>query len=286
MDLRPFVKSPRQRAKAQELVERGLLVYQPFILGEDLATGVGYEFEKDAEFAGLVYWPTCDPELARNPSIDRLLIDNDLKHDFLASNKALHRTYEHFVSSIFAHVPAMETKSFADFGCNSGYFPVVMAKRGVQVAHGFDREDYSLTFGFLNELLATKAAFVRSRWNPCGQPQVGSYDIVVSMMTVVHMYSTLDFLKFLGGLAREGLLVWTICNKDTDISIRFGEPAKYYAGDGFPYLFDNRVFPSKPLLQKSLELMGFSEIIELGHGEGGIKEDMLGGQCVAYLAIR
>ena len=86
-------------------------------------------------------------------------------------------------------------------------------------------------------------------------------------------------------IAQRAVFVWTGVNREDKYSISFGGPNKYYKTDPFPLCFDNEVTPTLKLLRKSLELMGFTKLIELDNRPGGMPSEFYNYHS-ALLAIR
>lgn len=232
--------------------------------------------------------------------------------------------YDSFVDEICKKVGNISETTFADIGCNSGYFPVSFSLRGAKDAVGYDRADHSLSFKLLNDVFGTKAKFVHKAYSGFKQKleyrylnmdEVSSinmtkrlllsifiankkllhkieqlargkerYDVVVSIAVLCHLSDPLQHLAFLGSIARKAIFIWTPVTDD-DYCIKFGEPNKYYKSDKFPLCFDNNTRPSAKLLRKSLELMGFTEIYEIPNQENGMSDSFYNVHK-AILAIR
>lgn len=286
MDLMPFIKNHKQVDQAKQLVVEGKLLYQPFAIASDLYVGAGYEFIR-GELSGCAYWPTIPAEHQRSPELMRWIVNPTRKDEFIDGNRRLAILYDGFIDGICRHLGDISKLTFADVGCNSGYFPVSFEKRGAKRAVGFDREDYRKTFAWINDVLNTKAEFVHQGYNGKRQciPDAGQFDVVVSVAVLCHLSDTLQHLAALGGMARKALFIWAPVTTDDDYCIRFGEPNKYYGADSFPLCFDNLVRPSGKLLRKSLELMGFSQIVEFSNPPNGMPDDFFNFHK-AILAIR
>ncbi len=273
MDLRSFIRKEEQLLIAKKFVIDGLMNYQPFLFSEDLEVGAGYEF-LGGEFQGLVYWPSVPQEALNSPDLSRFFINNSGKHQFTAANQCLRVMYDHFVDEICSRIGDISQTTFAEIGCNSGYFPLSFSSRGARESVGYDRENYSNVFALLNDILGTNAQFIHQSYNGRTQsiPDCGSYDVVASVAVLCHLADPLQHLAFLGSIARKAIFIWTPITNDDDYCIRFGEPNQYYENDDFPLCFDNKTMPSSKLLKKSLELMGFTNIYEIRNIEGGMPD--------------
>ncbi|MBU4443629.1 DUF1698 domain-containing protein [bacterium] len=204
MDLRSFIKKENQIQKVKELVIRGLINYQPFIFADDLECGAAYEF-LSGEYKGLVYWPTIDPKLLERPEIKRFIILNENKNKFTEANKRLSIMYDTFVDEICTRIGDVSQTTFADIGCNAGYFPIAFSLHGAKEAVGYDRENYTNCFELLNEILGTNAKFIHSSYEGRIQtiPECKSYDVVISIAVLCHLSDPLQHLGFLGSIARQ-----------------------------------------------------------------------------------
>ena len=244
------------------------------------------------------------------------MIDPAKFEQFADYNQRLRVLYEIFIDEIAERVGPINRLSFLDVGCCSGYFPVSFAHRGSPLAVGFDRIDYTPTFELLNGIVGTNARFVhkpyrgvkfipggRLRWlrvlrhelaelspfkhwttrKNSGIPE--QFDIVISIAVLVHLSDPLQHLAYLGELARKAILVWTYTSQEeNDLLIRYQSHNRYYPDDKFPYCFDVMQI-SPPLLRKSLELMGFTEIHQIQNRPEGMP-DYWFNQQRGYLAIR
>jgi len=79
---------------------------------------------------------------------------------------------------------------------------------------------------------------------------------------MLHVSDPLYFLSFVASRAKKALFYFgNMLNKD-EYSIQYIEPNRYYRDKPFPIGFDE-VVVSRGLLFKSLDLLGFDEIIEI-----------------------
>jgi len=289
MDLRSRQLSERQLATTQKLIFDGLLGYQPFIFHDNLETGVGYEFEYDAEGAGLAYWPSCPQEqLDKSPELRRLIIDPKIAEDFRNANRRLRITYTRFMEMIVEKLGSLKGLSVADVGCNTGYFAQMAAQRGAAKVRAYDAVNYSPSFQLLNEILGTKVEFVHSAYEQktATLPGAEPADLVISVAVLCHMSEPLRHLALLGSLAKKALFVWTLAvpSQPEEKLVRYRAANRYYVDAQFPHSFD-LVEMSAPLLEFSLRSMGFKELHPVIWREGGITRKVDETFC-GFLAIR
>jgi hypothetical protein len=264
VDLRTLARAQADIQEAKALIVQEQFFYQPFRIADDLEVGGGYEFVNRRPGAGMVYWPTYQHERERFPGPPLKTIDSVLLSEFRAANDGLRKVYDGFIDQICEHIADLRAKSVADIGCFNGYMPVSFALRGVRQAVGYDQDDRSSSFRFLNRLLGTNARFVQARYDFVDGTIRGSptHDVVISMSVLQHMTEPLRHLHFLRSITREALFLMTNAWDDDEYLIRFGEPnaASRYA---YPWCFDNSIYLSEKLLRKALEKAGFSRIVDL-----------------------
>ena len=272
MDLRGYIKDARIIERAEQLVLKGLLNYQPWIFSDRLETGVGLEWTKQ-DYVGLTYWPDIDKRLLESPELRRLLIDPASYSAFHEANIGLRRLYDGIADEIWTRTGKTTTFTFLDVGCNTGYMPQSFYLRGASESAGCDREKgFKETFALLNEILGTRTQFYDAHFDPQAREIRGvkPHDVVVSMAVLCHQAEPLSHLATLASLANVGLFVWTFINDDSGYTIHLGEPTGQYAEDTFPQCFDYNTTISEELLRKSLGLLGFKEIHEIPSRESGL----------------
>lgn len=264
MELSGKIITPAALVTAKQLAIEGLLTYQPFVFAHDFEVGVGYEFERGS-YDGLIYCPDIDQDMLRSPQLRRLMVAPEKYAAYHAANRRLARYYDYLADRIVDIVGGAAGNTFLDVGCNTGYFPQSFALRGAKLAVGCDRQDFSRPFALLNTILGTDAKFVKRWYEPERHVINGldQFDVVMSMALVCHVADPLHLVAAMGKLARKALFVWTLINNDANYTCHYGEPRGDYPGDLFPYCFDNVVCPSASLMRRSMELMGFKEVLEI-----------------------
>lgn len=264
VDLTSRLRGDADLEEAKALVVTERFFYQPFRIAADLEVGGGYEFLQRRPGAGMVYWPAYERERERFPGPAVKTVEAAVLPQFTAANDALRNVYEGFVDQICERVGDIRTRSVADVGCSNGYMPVSFSLRGARLAVGYDQNDHSGCFRFLNRLLGADARFVHARYDLVEgrMPRCPGFDIVVSMSVMQHMTEPLRHLHFLRSITHEALFLMTNVWDDDDYVLRYGEPnaTSNYA---FPWCFDNSVYPSEKLLRKALEKAGFGPVVEL-----------------------
>jgi Protein of unknown function (DUF1698) len=264
VDLRDYIRTPADIAEAKALISQTHFTYQPFRIADELEVGGGYEFIRRKPGAGMVYWPTYDREVCDFPGYPLKIVDPRIKGEFTAANEALRRVYDGFVDQICEQVGDIHLMSVADIGCFNGYMPVSFARRGAGEAIGYDQDDRSGCFKFLNRILGTAAKFVHAGYDFATgiMPGCPRHDVVISMSVLQHSVEPFRHLHFLRSITRRALFLLTNVWTDEDYLIRYGEPNMIFK-DAFPWCFDNSAYLSEPLLRKALEMAGFVQIKDL-----------------------
>src|SRR5436190_14384365 len=149
MDLRPYNLTAEQIEKAKGFISNRLLWYQPFIITDTLETGEGMNFRDHQGERGSVYWPDA-------PAAIRELIVRDLDR-FRSGNEGLRQIYERLIDALIRELGKVSELTFAEVGCNSGYFVHALGLRGAKRTIGFDfAVNYDL-FAWFNEILGTRS---------------------------------------------------------------------------------------------------------------------------------
>lgn len=285
MDLRTLNLKPEQvdRLKA-------VLNYQPFILSDDIRTGVGYSWLYQSEGgrnAGLA-------DFVKN----RAETDASVWANFVDANQRLAAMYQDYIDAICRAFPDRGL-SVLDVACNNGYFLVEFSARGYKTCIGADRANYSAAIAELNSVLGTRARFwprhycswvhtfksnriagglqrlfgyERNYWNRlhdagallCPEP---SFDITIASQIYQHISDPLYFIAFLGRITRKALLFFGGMGDDPKFRVGYSKPNRFDSTKRFPVNFDNDVGLSRIFLYECLKLAGFQEIIVLPYDE-------------------
>jgi SAM-dependent methyltransferase len=261
LDLRSYIESAKQVEAARRLAFRGLLTYQPFVFDGNFAVGSGLSIVAGhAHDTPSIYCPGAGQQDADVEFLAREVVAEERRAEFFAANEAMRRFYDDMIDQTTSALGSIEGMSVLDVGCNSGYFPLSLARRGARQAKGIDRVDYSPTIALLNELCGTRVEF--GLWSYDGSLRASEqFDLVISTAVLVHLSDPLQHLAWLGSSARKALLVFTPCHRDDEYSIKFHSVNRYYR-DKFPYCFDVSTI-SRKLLRLAMEQMGFTRIVEI-----------------------
>lgn len=273
MDLRKYRLTPSQ---IQEGVAR--LNYQPFVLDDDICTGVAYSWIS-----------TIDGGRSQNVTdfvLDRRKCDGRVWEHFWDANRRLAAMYDDFIDAIVTHVPR---GTLLDVACNNGYFLVRGAERGMSQCVGYDLGDYSRSVAFLNSVVGTKAKFHNTGYDSWKHeiPGCDKYDVVVASNIMQHISDPLYFLNFIGRRARKALFFFHGVGDTDDYLVYYSKPNRFYKDRPFPVGFDNDVGLSRGLLMESFKQLGFSHIIEIPRRDTWLPNSFLDlGNQTAYLCLR
>lgn len=273
MDLRKYNLSAKQIDEAVSILN-----YQPFIISDDICTGVAYSWLYTAEGG-------------RNSNVpdfvlDRRKVDAKTYAKFCNANAQLRAMYDDFIDVIVKH---FKSGTLLDVACNNGYFIVRAMEKGMATCVGYDMTDYSKSVSFLNKIVGTHAEFIHTPYDSFSHTISGcdTYDVVIACNIMQHISDPLYFLAFLGSRAKKGLLLFTGMGNTDQYLVYYSEPNRFNKDSKFPVCFDNDVGISRGLLYKSLELMGFHEIIEIPRKETWLPKSFLDVGCQkALLCLR
>lgn len=288
MDLRRFSPTDEQIDRARRLAFQEQLLYQPFIVSDDLEVGMGMEMI--SERRGMVSTSVIPDDLVGSPAVAKWRIAPEDKQVFSRDNQCVRQLYENMLTFIEDKLGGVSGHSFAEVGCCSGYFPINLSLRGAQDAVGYDRLDYAGAFGLLNELTGSTARFINRGYRSGGIEGAEQVDVALSVAVLVHLADPLHHLAFLGSLARKAIFIWTNTmgamdtENETDLILRYNKPNEYFYAGKFPHCF-NHVYITPALLRLSLEKIGFSEIHEFDLRPEGMSRERFR-QHRGYLAVR
>lgn len=272
MDLQNYCKSPKQLNEAKRVLN-----YQPFKLSDSIITGVAYSWLYDKDGGRRVYDHT---EFV----FDRDKEDPEVWEKASDANQRLANMYECFLDEIAARFPGC---SLADMACNNGYFPIGAAVRGMGPCTGFDMGDYSASVSLLNKLTGSNVKFRHRQYDSWNHfvPGFKPHDVVIASQVMQHISDPLYFLSFVASRAKKALFLYTGMADTDDYRIYYADPNRFQKNTRFPNCFDNDVGLSRGLLFKSLDMLGFDEIIEIPWTESWLPQPWYGTQK-ALLCIR
>jgi hypothetical protein len=261
MDLRPYSPSWLQVNAAATALN-----YQPFIISDDIQTGVAYSWLHSAD-------PRDDPFYRFVFRRDRS--SPELWAKAAAANGRLAAMYDDFVAEIARHYPG---GSLLDVGCNNGYMPVKAEQLGMRRCAGTDRRSHQwAAIQVLNSITGTSVSFLNRAYDfRRHKAKIGKrYDVVVASAVMCHLPDPLNFLAFLGSLATEAVFFWGQMIDSDELLVGYDQPNRFRE-EPFPWGFDDNTRLSRGLFRRSVELMGFREIVELPHRDTWLPADWYG----------
>lgn len=260
MDLRAFCTSDELLTRAMRVLN-----YQPFLITNDIQTGAAYSW---------LYAPATarcgEPGECYVFRRDR---DGPEWDKISETNGRLRRMYDDIVAEVAHRFPR---GSMLDFGCNNGYFPVAASKLGM-TGVGIDGDGrYSESVDFLNKLLGTGAKFIHSYYDPTRHRAEleSKYDVVCSSVVMGNQPDPVDFLVYLGSLAKEAIFFFGQFLDTDDLIISYQRPHPSLGGQDlpFPWRFNDNTRLSRGLLYYGLEEMGFKNIREMPWSENWLPQ--------------
>jgi hypothetical protein len=160
-------------------IQQGMAVlnYQPFILSDDIETGVahswlyGEESGRLANSGDFVWQKGTMPAEAWNRFAD--------------ANARLRAMYEDWLDVIATTYPG---GTLLDPACNNGYFLAGALQRGMKKATGYDRADYIGSVQFLNDVVGVNAKFVHRAYSPWTHriDDCVPHDVAVASLILCH----------------------------------------------------------------------------------------------------
>ncbi|HEY3384851.1 MAG TPA: hypothetical protein VGK32_24080 [Vicinamibacterales bacterium] len=266
MDLRPFITTTEQLERGLEFIRHGELFYQPFILADEIEVGEGHNFCKG--YAGATR-PGDFSIHAKGIDIGPYQPPADVGF-FRECNAEYRRLYDHIADAICRHAgDRLGQFSIAEVGCNTGLNLFNLAVRGAGSCCGYDWNDMTRIFGWLNSLLGTNVRFQTAIYDSLSHhlakgvvlPEV---DIIINAMFLQHQCDPLQALCFLCDRARHGIFLWVETGLETaDQAVLYPSTpylAYFDTGLAFPLNFNQEVRISEPMLLRALRDLGFEDV--------------------------
>ena len=246
MDLRRYDLTPRQIERAVKVLD-----YQPFIISDDIQTGVAWSWLHAAD-------PRQYPKLIFRRGEPEW-------EDAARANESLRRLYDGFLDEIANRFPG---GSLLDVGCNNGYFPVGAELRGMRGCGGVERNFRERrALRFLNEAVGTRASFYPVPFLPRqrAMPMWRKFDVVSTSALMCHLPNPLDFLVSLARVTREAFFFWGQVVEVPEMAIFYQPPHAAIRGTrrNFPYNFNDNTRLSRPLFEHALHELGFTQVVEI-----------------------
>jgi len=264
MDLRDRNLTPEQIKDVEKFILKQKMAYQPFIFTDTLETGAGQKFHDGEGKGGRVYWENPPEDLP--PAVRGILTDDPVH--FRECNRVARCIYDYFVDSIVENLGDISKLSFAEVGCNTGYFLHALALRGAAKCIGFDFTPNADVFAWFNNVLNITNEFRFAEWDSLSHclyhaemPQV---DVTLTVAVTCHIADPIHHLAYLCDHSKKAIFLWSPVNRDEGLSISYGKPNKYADYSlSWPVNIDNEVRPSIPMIRLGLQEAGFGDIREV-----------------------
>ena len=162
MDLRPYIKTKTQLYRGVDLIRQNLLFYQPFILSDHIEVGEAQNLcdnykDSTSVFDNNVY--------AKDINFGDRKLATDLAR-FRKLNDEYRSMYNYICDTICKQFNGdIKELTFGEIGCNTGLNLFNLAVRGAKECNGYDWNNMSGVFSWLNDILQTNVKFT-----------VGTYD--------------------------------------------------------------------------------------------------------------
>jgi len=252
------------------LILKNDLSYQPFIFSESVETGAGQRMQDGFEKyngenkGGLIYWKDI-PGDAKEILQDKLV--DDPVH-FRQCNSEYRKMNDYYVDSVIENLGNDISKyTFAELGCNSGYFLHSLALRGAGKCIGYDIGPFEKVFDFFNKNLGLNNEFHFADWDPSfhgikGMP-LTEVDIFWSTSVTCHVSDPIEHLTYLCDHSKVGIFLWVPKNHVKGKAITYGNPGELSMRFSWPFNLDKDVRLSVPLIKMILKESGFGDIREI-----------------------
>ncbi len=268
MDLRKFNPSAADVDAATRL-----LAYQPFIISDEVCTGVAYNW-LHAENAETAWQTAREVYDLKSAGPEKFRVAQE-------ANAMLRKTYDHFISGICKAFPG---GSYLDVSCNTGYFPIAASLLGMKDAAGMDPLDHADAFQLLNRITGAKAEFIRGGYLPAppslavrtaegAEPFRRQFDVVSNLEFMCHLADPLHFLHAIARHAKKAVFLWSGFIQSDEYLIRLNPPLGSFPSgfqDYFFSRFSSGTAITTGLLFRSMAMLDFPVIVEFNYPAGGL----------------
>jgi len=246
VDLRPYGLSHSQIERAASVLN-----YQPFIISDDIQTGVAWSWVSGSD-------PRISP-----PLVFRRDEWNGKWGAIEDANARLRTMYDDFIAEIVSRYPG---GSLFDIACNNGYFPVKAQLSGMSRCAGMDMgAAYKHSIRLLNKVTGARVKFHHGAYDSVRHegPIRGQYDVVISSAIMCHLPDPLNFLAYLGRVARHAIFFFGQVVDTDALLVSYLPPHPTLSGvRSFPCSFNDNTRLSMGLMKLSLDSMGFRKLVE------------------------
>ncbi len=250
MDLRGKLNGNMARISRAEAV----LNYQPFILSDDMQTGVAYSWACGAR----------GKEFKISPRLVQRRQDSTEEWEIAcAANGMLRVMYDDLLDAVSEVSPK---GTLLDIACNNGYFPVGAELRGMK-GSGLDlHPGYEASIEFLNETLGTKARFISVSYDSVHHklPIDEKFDVTIVSAIMCHLPDPLFFIKEVARVTDKVMLFWGQVIETDALVVAYSPPHQHLSKlNEFPHSFNDNTRISMGMFRETSKLLGFSKVIRI-----------------------
>lgn len=246
MDLRKYNLSNEKIDLA-----KNTLFYQPFIISDDIQTGVAYDWRH-----GRGVFQMNRKDVSRNEW-----------NQFVEENKLLRNTYDFWIDTIISIYGDISNATVIDTACAEGYFLFRFLEAGAKRCIGYDMDGrLSESISTLKKITGLNAEFYNTPYDMMSHKISGSEtaDIVISSAIMVHLSDPTYHIHFLSSITKKMLFIFSAFDESDDLTISYQYPRMHHDKNAiFPICFSGFTKISTSLLKFGLTDLGFHEIREI-----------------------
>jgi SAM-dependent methyltransferase len=268
MDLRELIRNDKQLKEALSLVVDGSLLYQPFIISDDLEVGEGLNLAEN--YANVKHVTDTNVYAADTQPFGTRVLATD-KEYFRKQNQQ-YRDFYNFITDTVCEMNANDVSklSVGEIGCNSGLNLFNLAVRGAKYCAGYDWTDYKKSFAWLNKVLGTKVDFFKGGWDNLyhrfDAGNIQEFDIMINTVFTNHQCDPLQFLAYICDRARKGVFLCILTSGAPGTCLEYPNEQQANLLENsvrFPLNFNNGMAPTYELLMLCLKKLGFEDVTRL-----------------------
>jgi len=206
MDLRSF------RLSAADVQEaRQYLYYQPFIISDDVQTGIAYDWTHGKGIYQMLRTEASQAEW----------------EEFCYLNGQLRSLYDYWIGEIDRYSGGIAGRTVVDTACAEGYFLYRSKQKGAARCLGYDLADYPTEVtSFLNRITGLHVEFQNTPYDMRTHRIVGASpsDIVISSAIMVHLSDPTYYLEHIASLTKQALFIFSVFDDSDAYRITFENP--------------------------------------------------------------
>lgn len=246
MDLRDY------RLSAADVQEaRRHLYYQPFIISDDIQTGIAHDWAYGKGIYQMLRKEVSFADWER----------------FCYLNGQLRGLYDYWIGEIDRYSGGIAGRSVLDTACAEGYFLYRSKQKGAARCLGYDLAVHLAgTTAFLNRVTGLDIEFQNIPYDMRSHRILGASpsDIVISSAIMVHLSDPTYYLEHIASLTKQALFIFSVFECSDAYRVTFENPRQHHEKDArFPICFSGRNSISTGLLKFAISDLGFQDLIEI-----------------------